>query len=380
MRALYLLMILGVVLVSGCTQAGTETQTGPPDMTSDDGSGLDDLENTSGENEENSLPLGPDGSDIGKHEVCGALKVNYSVARYKIDSLAEASKQAGFAFVGLLVNYVEIDQDEFMEDCLRLTDLGILCIPVQEHKDNGTLSVFGVFEPLPEDIDMAGMIDHAKNNSAFSFISRPTNNDNMTRWKRWDITSWDALAAMSPMTQRLNEDELAIQKWHVFLGNGLRRFAVGETDVKHFSSTYEIRNMIDSSYQCVLLNESFSRQSLTEALMKGRSYVTNSPHVEFTVNKQAIGSEINATYGEEVELYLKVESLTVFNRVMILRNGVVIQEIGKPLNRFTTNLTSTVVKDTWFTAEVWGTDSTTDYHDPVHALTNPIWVNVQGSA
>ena len=68
------------------------------------------------------------------------------------------------------------------------------------------------------------------------------------------------------------------------------------------------------------------------------------------------------------------------SRVRILKNGIVIQEIGKSLNRYSTNMTSLVAQDTWFSVDVWGSDYTPEYHDFLHAISNPVWVRVEGAA
>lgn len=94
-------------------------------------------------------------------------------------------------------------------------------------------------------------------------------------------------------------------------------------------------------------------------------------------NETGPGEVINVSYGSDVNVSLDVSSLVAFNRIRIIKNGIVIQEIGKSLNRYSLNLTTTIAKDTWFSADVWGGDNTPEYHDFVHAISNPVWVNVE---
>jgi len=224
------------------------------------------------------------------------------------------------------------------------------------------------------------MIDSIHENGGVAYITHPMQEGNCTEWRRWDISTWDGLAVTSPMTQTRQDDEEALEKWHVLLNNGHHVSVFGEADIKPFTSTYSLTDMLDSSYQCLYIEGNLTEDSVRDALLSGRFYVTNGPVLNFAVNGPGPGEEVNASYGDYVNISLDVSSAAAFSRVRIIKNGVVIQEIGKSLNRYRVNMTSIVARDTWFSADVWGGDYTPEYHDFVHAISNPVWVRVAEGA
>lgn len=346
-----------VIIASGCTSPGSrETPANQSNMSSD----------TAGS------PVILSGHGDGWY--CGSIKVNGDAVTERYDALIDAARDSGMSFVGLMINHSDGKQGQQLDVCDHLTRSGLLCVPGLVWGQKEMFAALGTDESPPANISIEGAINNVHRAGGLVILSRPMSENSNQSWKRWDISSWDGIAVVSPMFQRIQSDHKAVEKWHNFLNNGHKKLAFGETDVRAFGNTYSLRNMIDSSYQCVRVSENLTQESLLEALRSGSSYVTNGPAMEFTVNGAGIGEEINVSSGDEVEVFLNVSSSSVFNTVKITRNGDVIQEIGKPLNSFSTNLTSTVLKDTWFSAEVWGGDFTPDYHDPVHAISNPIWV------
>ena len=373
MRIALALMII-VLLASGCTSPdneGTAAQANEsiPDTVAD---------TPQHDNEVHGIqePLQESLNFHGEGWHCGSFKVNGDMVSSSPYVLKEAAMDAGFSFIGMLINFSADEASQQLGVCDFLTDSGFLCIPAQLWGSDGNLVVIGLREALPGNISIEGAINQAHRNGAVVYITRPMSDSNETSWKRWDITTWDGLAVVSPMIQRRQNDQEAIAKWHNLLNNGHVKYAFGETDIREFSNTYGLRNMLDSSYMCLHADGNLTEDSVKESLLSGRFYVTNGPIINFTVNGIMMGGEINASYGDDVEIYLDVSSMSVFNTVRVIRNGIVIQEIGKSLNRFTTNLSSTVVSDTWFSVEIWGIDTTPEYHDFVHGISNPVWVRV----
>jgi hypothetical protein len=349
----YLILIITVLLVSGCTatNAPNETQS-----------------NNTSQNHSPQIqePLGP-----GWH--CGSFKLNGTLASKRVGLVIEAARQAGFSFIGMVVDPNKTGQ---LDACRQMKESGLLCIPCTEAGNSeGSFIAIGVSESIPSNQTLDEMIDHAHNLGGIVYITHPMGTGNRTPWKRWD-TSWDGLAVVAPMTQSRLDDQKALERWHILLNNGNRKYAFGETETKAFSTVYGLKNILDSSYQCLWIERNLTADSVKEALSDGGFYVTNGPRLEFTVNGMGPGEDFNVSYGEEVEILLKLSSDSAFNTIRIIRDGIVIQEIGKSFIDYNTTLNSTIVKKTWFAAEVWGGDLTPEYHDPVHAISNPVWVGV----
>ena len=358
MKTSLILVMLAVIFASGCTsQDGTRDLPPAENQTHD---------NTTIQH----LP--------GDGWLCGSFRVNGSYAASRMDIIIEAAKQAGFSFFGMLI---EPEKPEQLEACRRAAASGILCIPSQETgNDEGSLVAIGISGMIPDNQSLQGMIDHVHEGGGVAYITHPMHSGNGTSWKRWDISDWDGLAVVSQMTQTWSDDEKAMEKWHVFLNNGHAKYAFGETDTRGFMSTYSLRNILDSSYQCLDIRGNLTEDSVKQALLEGRFYVTNGPVLNFTVNGRGPGQEVHAEYGEEVEIFIDVRSDFAFSTVRILKNSEVMQEIGRSLARYNATMKSTVVGDTWFTAEVWGNDYTPEYHDFVHSFSNPVWVRIKTEA
>jgi hypothetical protein len=358
-----LLLLAAVLMASGCTQTQPDINDTAPVFNESVASqpGIETIQASPGQ---------------GWH--CGSFKFNSSLAgREGINTALDAARQAGFSFIGMVISPSWEDADLYLESCEQATGAGFLCIPCQVVGNcEGWLVAIGVRERI-ENSSLEDMIDFIHEKGGVAYITHPMQAGNCTEWRRWDIAGWDGLAVVSPMTQTRQDDEEALEKWHVLLNNDHHVHAFGETDMKLFTSRYSIVNMLDSSYQCLYIEGNLTEDAVKEALLSGRFYVTNGPVINFTVNGYGPGEEVNASYGDYVDIFLDVSSAAAFSRVRIIKNGVAIQEIGKSLNRYRANTTSIVARDAWFSVDVWGGDYTPEYHDFVHAVSNPVWVLVE---
>jgi hypothetical protein len=370
MKRIIPVLLIFILLSSGCTQTEQLEKEGDEEENQEN---LTSPEETGG--------IEPLQVGTGEGWYCGSFKVNGSLVGYdQISPVKEAAKQAGFSFIGVVINLSEDDADPLMSACEEANEINFIIIPSQVVGNcEGWLVGIGTREKIEPEQSLEGMIDQIHEQGGVAYITHPMQEKNCSEWKRWDIPGWDGLAVVSPMTQTRQDDMEALERWHTMLNNGRIKYAFGETDTKPFTSIYGLRNILDSSYQCVYIEGNFSEVSIKEALRSGRFYVTNGPVLNFEVNGYGPGEVFNASYGEEVNLSLDVSSLSAFNRIRIIKNGIVIQEIGKSLNRYSINLTSTIARDTWFSADVWGADYTPQYHDFIHAISNPIWIDVKDS-
>ncbi len=358
--------MVAVLMASGCTQPGQPGNGAHDGLPGADVSGGQQATET-----------GPILTAPREGWYCGSFKLDSDIVNSRMDTAVEAARQAGFSFVGMVINSSREGADLHLDSCRQATGAGFLCIPCQVVGNcEGWLVAIGLEGPIDANQSLDGMIDFIHTEGGVAYITHPMQDGNCSEWRRWDISTMDGLAVVSPMSQTMQDDEKAIDEWHVFLNNGYRMHAFGETDTKPFTSTYALSNMLDSSYQCLHIEGNLTRESVIDALLSGSFYVTNGPVLNFTVNGHGLGKMFNVTYGEEVNISLDVSSADAFSKVRIIRNGVVIQEIGKSLNRYTANMTSIIARDTWFSVDVWGGDYTPEYHDFIHAIANPVWVHL----
>ena len=112
----------------------------------------------------------------------------------------------------------------------------------------------------------------------------------------------------------------------------------------------------------------YKDKSLVRAMQSHHNIVTNGPFVWFTVNDQAIGSEIDATGTLSIKIHIEAAKWVSPNRFRLLANGEPVKNLESNQDRgfwgwipftlqdnvFEVTYSVPVTKDTWFVVEVEG--------------------------
>ena len=166
--------------------------------------------------------------------------------------------------------------------------------------------------------------------------------------------------------------------WHHALNNGFKVPATGgEDSISSLHRTNLVGAMRGYFY---LGSKDLSWENFMEALLEGRGFVTNGPILEFTANRAMPGDEIRLPEGGgEVVLRGVVNSIVPLDRLQLVHNGEVIEEItiegdGKHME-FEREVP--VTGSGWFTLQAAGQGRVhpIESRRPM-ATTNPIYVYV----
>ncbi|MEX2261548.1 MAG: CehA/McbA family metallohydrolase [Bryobacteraceae bacterium] len=113
--------------------------------------------------------------------------------------------------------------------------------------------------------------------------------------------------------------------WHRALNCGFKVTAsAGEDSILNLNAT----SVMGSSRLYAYLGNRLTWDSWVEAVRKGRTFVTNGPLIQFTVNGEIPGAEIRLpAEGASVEAVANLESIVPLEKVEIFFNGKVIETI-----------------------------------------------------
>jgi hypothetical protein len=118
------------------------------------------------------------------------------------------------------------------------------------------------------------------------------------------------------------ESNNGLRMWYRYLNCGFRLTATAGTDKM---TTYVT---VGANRVYARIDGEFTYQNWIDALKQGRTYVSNSPLLRFTVNGREAGAALALTSGKDkaLEIHAKVVSQLPYDRLEIVANGTVIGE------------------------------------------------------
>lgn len=143
------------------------------------------------------------------------------------------------------------------------------------------------------------------------------------------------------------ESNDGLRLWYRYLNCGFRLAATAGTD--------KMTNFVTVGANRVYarVEGELTYQGWIDALKAGRTFVTNSPMLRFTVNGREAGAMIELKGpGRAVEIRAEAESQLPYHRLEIVSNGRVIADAtpGGPLHRASIRLEQPVTRSCWFAA------------------------------
>ncbi len=167
--------------------------------------------------------------------------------------------------------------------------------------------------------------------------------------------------------------------WYAVLNNGLRVTATGGEDSM---SDLHISKLVGSARTYVYTGtRGLDAQAWMEGIRTGRTFVSTGPLLDFTVNGMIPGDEVQLpAAGGTVDVSLWVRSITPLQKVMLIFNGGVIEEIPLSPDRKSVDFTKqiTVDRSGWYHVRAEGTREESYPLDTgfAQAFTSPVWVTV----
>lgn len=122
---------------------------------------------------------------------------------------------------------------------------------------------------------------------------------------------------------------------------------------------------------------SFSYTAWLNALVKGRSFVTNAPLILWSANSKVSGDELEVKPGSQINIEYDIWSTVPFNRIELLCNGKVEWSMDTEQPKYETSgkETITIYSDGWIALRVLGPSYQKFLMDrEVFAHTNPIYI------
>lgn len=170
--------------------------------------------------------------------------------------------------------------------------------------------------------------------------------------------------------------EGASQLWYKLLNCNLRVIGSAGTDV--------FLNRLRSyppgwARTYVHLPDGLTYEGWTEGQRAGRSFFTNGPMLEFSVNGQEIGSSMELDGPGKVTVTARVDSSTPIDRFEIVQNGRLIKSVDVEEGGITADFNGEIEisESGWVALRVHGPAHPEIIREP-NAHTNPIWISIEG--
>lgn len=167
--------------------------------------------------------------------------------------------------------------------------------------------------------------------------------------------------------------------WYAALNNGIRVAAVGGED--SITSLQEAK-MVGSARTYVYTGaQGLSYEAWYEGLRKGRAFVTVGPLVELTVGGEKPGGDVYLpSEGGTVDVEARVRSITPLEKVQLVFNGTVVEEITLGTDRKNADFRKQlpIKQSGWYHLRAEGNPTDRFPLDAAYAqaFTNPVWVTV----
>lgn len=175
----------------------------------------------------------------------------------------------------------------------------------------------------------------------------------------------------------------AFHPWYAALNNGLRVTATGGDDAM---SDLHVSKMTGSARTYVYTKGAgLDPHAWKLGLQEGRAFVSTGPLVEMTVDGKMPGEEVNLEAGGgEVDISIRVRSITPISRLMLIANGEMVQDIPLPDDRRQIDYSTSIeiADSSWLHVRAEGVREESFPLDTGFAqvFTNPTWIIVGGRA
>ena len=123
----------------------------------------------------------------------------------------------------------------------------------------------------------------------------------------------------------------------------------------------------------------FDYESWLQALTSGRTFITNGPALDLSVDDQAPGAEVEATGDRPISVVVTGKSHYPVHRVEIVSNGAVVAAEFFPEGSTEWRLEADLVTETdgWVAARV-SSDARDSYFQPIFAHASPVYIKAGG--
>ncbi len=186
-----------------------------------------------------------------------------------------------------------------------------------------------------------------------------------------------ALGAIEAMDVLSNSNEAAaVPYWYKLLNTGLRCAISGGSD----SFTNRRHHWLPGGQRVyVHTGGELDYRRWIDGYRRGRSFATNGPLLQFTVNGELPGTDFELRSGEELRVEASVESLVALDALEIVVNGNVVASADGPSKKLTVAHELRLDEGSWIAARARGPfDPLLVNDDNAFAHSSPVYCQVDG--
>jgi hypothetical protein len=175
-----------------------------------------------------------------------------------------------------------------------------------------------------------------------------------------------------------NAGDAPLMVWYRLLNAGFRVPVTGGED--SISNLHDIELIGSVRGYFHLGKQQLTWANWMKAMLSGRGFVTNGPLIEFTLNGRMPGEELQLSGPAEISLDVSVHSPAPLERVEIIRNGEVTnQMLLKGAKQMGGGVTMPITQSGWYAVRAIGANRTFPVENTrPQAQTNPVYVIVAG--
>lgn len=165
----------------------------------------------------------------------------------------------------------------------------------------------------------------------------------------------------------LQDGALETQLWYDYLNLGFKLIPMAGSDFPYLSAPGGDRNYVH-------VDGAFTVDAYYEALREQRTFVTNGPMLEFSVNGQSMGSDLSLSPGDEISIVAGAAlnpDIEALDRIELVVHGDVIASMDNVAAGNTLSLqhTITVEDGMWLAIRAYGAEQTVAHTAPVYVTT-----------
>ena len=165
----------------------------------------------------------------------------------------------------------------------------------------------------------------------------------------------------------LQDGAIETELWYDYLNLGFKLIPTAGSDFPYLNAPGGDRNY-------VFVDGEFTVDAYYEALRKQRTFVTNGPMLELTVNSHGMGSDIQLSPGDEISINARAAlnpDIERLDRIELVVHGVVVAVVDEisATNTVTLNHSLTVNEGMWLAIRAYGAEQTVAHSAPVYVTT-----------
>ncbi|MCL2456134.1 MAG: CehA/McbA family metallohydrolase [Defluviitaleaceae bacterium] len=224
--------------------------------------------------------------------------------------------------------------------------------------DAGHAVLLGINESKNYDLfSFCELISRAKSMNALIYIAHPF--ETVFKWRHgFDAEGYNGIEVWNNWWgSRHSINKQAFEKWDALNKNGKKLFGIAATDAHKIS-------LAGSAFSSVYLPNGLSAANLLRGMESGNMYGSNGPHLEFSATANGVTAIMGETleisqHGEDVALNIKCAFGGGLNRLLIIKNGNVVQTLPINARDFDTKIILNVAPTDFVRVETEGFETAT---------------------